>query len=261
MTKNDDQNSKVLSQFTRQASGYARMTNQFQRNSLRDRLEFIAPLPSDSVLDVACGTGRMALELATQVRQVTGLDLTPAMLEQAKTMQAEKDIHNTEWQIGDSTRLPFDDNHFSLVMCSAAFHHFAEPLQVLLEMQRVCQPGGRVFVMDVTPPADKSRAFDEIEQLRDPSHTHALTQDALLGMTTMTSLSLLRHQLFRTTVPLEATLSTSFPTETGVDTIREIYHQDAQQSSDRFGLNTRYEHGQLMVTYPMTAIIWRKPNY
>ncbi len=55
------------------------------------------------------------------------------------------------------------------------FADFLNPEAVLAEMVRVCKPGGKVMVIDVVQQPEKADAYDHLEKLRDPSHTHALT--------------------------------------------------------------------------------------
>ena len=75
------------------------------------------PAPDDVVLDVAYGTGIVSCAFAPLVSHVTGIDLTPAMIEQAKKAQAEKQLGNITWMVGDvSKELPFDDMSFSIVV-------------------------------------------------------------------------------------------------------------------------------------------------
>lgn len=119
MAADDNQNNRVVNQFTRQASSYARIADDKKVNSRFDRIAFIDPEPVDTVLDVACGTGSLALSLAQHVDRVTGIDLTPAMLNQAREAQSKYGVNNVDWQIGDAAALPFGNDGFSLVVCGA----------------------------------------------------------------------------------------------------------------------------------------------
>jgi ubiquinone/menaquinone biosynthesis C-methylase UbiE len=83
--------------------------------------------PEDTVLDVACGPGLVACAFATVAHHVTGIDLTPAMIEQAKKLQAQKGLANMAWQIRDVLPLPFGNESFSLVRTRYSSHHFLDP--------------------------------------------------------------------------------------------------------------------------------------
>ena len=71
------------------------------------------------------------------------------MIEEARKRQQSMGLTNMEWRVGDVLPLPFADSSFSAVITRYSFHHFLEPEAVLTEMVRVCQPGGRVAVVDV----------------------------------------------------------------------------------------------------------------
>ncbi len=83
-------NAVILDQFTRQAVPFAASAT-IRRQEILDRiLEMAEPQPDDTVLDVACGPGLLTCAFARVVKQATGSDLTPAMLEQAKIVQQEQ---------------------------------------------------------------------------------------------------------------------------------------------------------------------------
>jgi ubiquinone/menaquinone biosynthesis C-methylase UbiE len=129
----------------------------------------------DIVQDVACGAGLVTTAFAAKAKQVTGIDLTPAMIERARQIQREKGLTNLSWQIGTVLALPYPDASFSLVVTRYSFHHFLKPLAVFAEMVRVCIPGGRILMADVIMLPEKRDFLDHEEKLRDPSHTRTLT--------------------------------------------------------------------------------------
>lgn len=105
-----------------------------------------------SVLDLACGYGRIALPLAQAGHRVTGSDLSVFLLDQAQTAATRAGLDVT-WQEGDMRTLPADwSNKFDAVLnMFSAFGYFDEPddnQQVLAEVARVLRPGG-VFVIDL----------------------------------------------------------------------------------------------------------------
>src|SRR5262245_45977117 len=144
MSSADDEHRKVvLEQFTRQAVPFSQMQNQSPQLILQaSDIE-----PDDTVLDVACGPGLMACEFAAIARQVTGIDLTPAMIERAKGLQQSPEQTNISSLVGDVSNLPLADASFSLVLTRYSFHHLLDPGVVLTEMVRVCSPSGRVVVV------------------------------------------------------------------------------------------------------------------
>ncbi|HEU0038528.1 MAG TPA: methyltransferase domain-containing protein, partial [Verrucomicrobiae bacterium] len=105
--------------------------------------------PRDTALDVACGAGLVVCAFAEVVQGAAGIDLTPAMIQQARTLQRKKGLTNVSWQVGDVVPLPYPDESFSIVTCRYALHHMENPAAVVGEMVRVCTPGGRVVVADM----------------------------------------------------------------------------------------------------------------
>ena len=124
---------------------------------------------------------------------------------------------------------------------------------------RVCAPGGRIAIQDLTPAASKAPAFDAIEWIRDPSHRQTYTSDAFRAMGAALSLREVYVRTLSPDLPLEATLATSFPAPGALDRVRELYGRDAAQGAYTFGLRTRLIDDALWVTYPLTLIIWACP--
>jgi ubiquinone/menaquinone biosynthesis C-methylase UbiE len=259
MTERSRHNETIVDQHTQQAQGYAQLT-QSMAGERPKRHEIIGARPDDELLDIACGPGSLTLELAPHVARATGLDITPAMLDQARAAQARSGADNVEWVEGDGAHLPFPDGAFSLVTCSAAFHHFECPADILGEMVRVCRPGGRVVVSDVTPDADKTEAYDRMERMRDPSHRHAHSLAELANLGRSLGLpdpdaqgSLAGPMLY------EAVLATSFPEHHSREELAELMREDGETGEDRLGFKARLDGGTVLVSYPMSTVIWARP--
>jgi ubiquinone/menaquinone biosynthesis C-methylase UbiE len=106
--------------------------------------------PGMRVLDVACGTGNAALPAARAGARVTGLDLTPELLDAGREKAAAAGVE-IEWVEGDAEQLPFGDDAFERVM--STFGHMFAPRhrQTAEEMARVCRPGGTIAICCWTP--------------------------------------------------------------------------------------------------------------
>jgi ubiquinone/menaquinone biosynthesis C-methylase UbiE len=175
-------NTTVVDQFTRQADVFAAAAAIRDDEALDLLVSRCGANSEDESLDVACGPGLVVCAFAQVVRSATGIDLTPAMVEKGRSLATSKNLGNTSFSLGDVNALPFATGQFSVVTSRYAFHHFQDPARVLLEMVRVCKPGGRVAVMDMVASNDPEKAdrFNRMEKLRDPSHAAALTLSALV---------------------------------------------------------------------------------
>ncbi|MFP4547709.1 MAG: class I SAM-dependent methyltransferase [Fidelibacterota bacterium] len=98
--------------------------------------------PDKRVLDVACGTGALALKIAAKAQHVTGIDLSESMIDLAKSTQQKRKISNAEFRVTDATNLSeFHDNEFDVGVMAMAVHQFPRTVakQILLEMKRVAK--------------------------------------------------------------------------------------------------------------------------
>jgi ubiquinone/menaquinone biosynthesis C-methylase UbiE len=212
------------------------------------------------VIDVACGPGVFPLHLAPYVREIVGLELTPALLNEAQRLQKAARTWNVRWVIGEAGSLPFGDGAFSLVVCSGSFHHFDDPVGVLAEMVRVCRPGGRIAINAVTPEAGNSAAYDQLELLRDPKHRHAHTVDEMRALGAAAQLVPMCVDT-RTTddMSLVDVLAASPAGRHSQHQIEDLLRTDASSGDDRHGLHAHLSDGKLMVNYTTTTFVWRKP--
>ena len=118
-------------------------------------LRALAAGPRARVLDVGCGTGRLAERLvgADGVRTVVGCDFSGGMLENAAERLADaRRAGRVHLVRGDATRLPFADAAFDAAVSTEAFHWFPDQDAALRELRRVLRPGGRLMLALVSPP-------------------------------------------------------------------------------------------------------------
>ncbi len=246
----------VIEQFTRQAAPFSKSIGHQNEESLRLLMELAAVSGKDTALDVACGTGMVACAFATVARQVSGIDLTPAMLEQARLLAERQGLTNLSWHQGDMETLPFADNRFSIVLSRYAFHHFPNPGVVVREMARVCCPGGRVLIADACPPPDKAEAFNHFEKLFDPSHHRALTVDEFQGLLSTANLQNVRLMDYKMEMELEAHLAASFPNPGDDEQIRQLFRADV--GVDRLGVGVHLRGNEIHYAYPVTVFVAEK---
>lgn len=107
---------------------------------------------SGTALDVACGTGDFAFDLARKqgVSSVVGLDFVPQMLVVARKKAHRQNLSlRTKFVVGDAHALPFPDDTFVCATVGFGVRNFIDVPSALREMARVVQPGGRVVVLEI----------------------------------------------------------------------------------------------------------------
>ncbi len=123
--------------------------------------------PGDRVLDVACGTGVVAMSAAFVGATAVGLDLTPELLSRARD-HSKLAGHNVDWHEGDAEALPFEDQTFDVVV-SQFGHIFAPRAPVVTrEMLRVLRPGGTLAFSSWPPELYVGRVFQITSQYMAP---------------------------------------------------------------------------------------------
>jgi ubiquinone/menaquinone biosynthesis C-methylase UbiE len=243
----------ILDQFTRQAVPFATAPGIQDETALRLVVEFSGAGPDDTVLDVACGPGIVVCAFAKVVKHATGLDLTPAMLDRARTLQKEKGLGNVTWQLGEAIPLPYPDASFSVVTSRFAFHHFLDPLAAIKEMARVCRPGGKVVVIDSAPAPDKADAFNAMELVRDPSHARAMPLEELKDLFRRAGLPEPRTTGYRLEGELEGLIERSFPNPGDDETLRRIFR--ASVDGDTLGIGARRDGDTIRYGYPVAVLV------
>jgi len=243
---------EILDQFTRQAVPFSTAPGIKDEAALRLIVEFSGAGPEDTLLDVACGGGLVVCAFARVVRHATGIDITPAMLERARALAAERGLANVSWRQGDVLPLPYPDGAFSIVTSRFAFHHFLEPGAVLREMARVCAPGGTVVVVDSAPAPEKTAEFNRLEKLRDPSHVRAMPPAELQDLFRRAGLPEPRVTDYRLESDLESLLGRSFPRPEDVDEIRRIFARAVED--DRPDIRARRDGELIRYGYPVAVL-------
>jgi demethylmenaquinone methyltransferase/2-methoxy-6-polyprenyl-1,4-benzoquinol methylase len=142
---------QVRAMFDRIARVYDRMNSVMtagMHHRWRERAVDLARVgPGSTALDVATGTGDLAVELARRGAEVTGMDFAPAMLEIARAKAP-----GLSFEEGDALALRYPAASFDAVTVGFGARNFADLDRGLAEMTRVAKPGGRVVVLEITTP-------------------------------------------------------------------------------------------------------------
>jgi SAM-dependent methyltransferase len=140
------------------AGDYAAVAELIDEAPPRDLLAQVEVAPGQQVLDVATGTGNIAIRAAAAGAQVVGLDLTPELFGTARR-RAEGHAVTVDWVEGDAEELPFEDERFDRVLSAFGVQFAPRHEIVARELARVCRPGGRIGLVNWTPEGQVGELF------------------------------------------------------------------------------------------------------
>jgi ubiquinone/menaquinone biosynthesis C-methylase UbiE len=188
---------KVKAQFSNTAQAYVTSSVHAKGDELKLLIELAGDVTGKNVLDIATGGGHTALAFAKAGATVTATDLTPEMLEAARTFIASQGVDSITFQEANAEALAFENAAFDIVTCRIAAHHFGEPAKFVNEVARVLRPNGMFLLVDNISPNDGTlaTAMNHIEKTRDPSHVCAYSIPTWLEWLTEAGLEL--HHLTR----------------------------------------------------------------
>lgn len=247
----------IRREFRRQASAWA-------KQRISPDLEWVArQLPlrrSLRVLDVATGTGLLSQAVASKVKQVVALDVTPEMIAEGYKRVRQRRLRNVVFILGAAEALPFPTETFDLVMTRFSFHHFRRPEVVLREMKRVCRPGGHVAVVDLLASADdKLRArYNRLERLRDRSHTEALSQRQMESMATHLGLKVISFSSRRVRMDFEDWLDFAHAAPAARKGIRTALQRELK-GAEPTGFQPTIKKGRLVFRHTWGVLVASKP--
>lgn len=131
----------------------------FEKMSADNYRRWAVPLVDDAlskirvkgakILDIGCGPGLLAKELASRSKyfDVYGIDMSPHAIKMAR--KNCKDFGGVHFKEANAYNLPFSDSTFDLVACKDSLHHFDAPQKALKEMLRVTKKGGVLYIQDI----------------------------------------------------------------------------------------------------------------
>jgi ubiquinone/menaquinone biosynthesis C-methylase UbiE len=164
--------------------------------------------PGESVLDVGCGTGSLAIATKRRVGergQVSGIDASPEMIARAASKAANAGI-DVSFKTAVAEALPFADATFDAALSTLMLHHLPRKVRraCLSEIRRVLKPRGRLLVVDFAKPQDRSGMLAHFHRHGhvDPREIVALLDDAGFHVTNQgaVGVSSLQYALARTAV-------------------------------------------------------------
>jgi len=140
------------------AGDYAAVAERINEMPPRDLLDRVPVSPGDEVLDVATGTGNIALPAAAAGAHVVGLDITPELFATARRRASAHGVE-VDWVEGDAEQLAFEDERFDAVLSVFGVQFAPRHEVVARELARVCRPGGRIGLVNWTPEGQIGELF------------------------------------------------------------------------------------------------------
>ena len=198
--------------FAEHAQDYSKSKSHAQGADLEALIGDLKPRKSEVALDVATGTGFTAVALAGRVGHVTGIDMTDEMLVQAGRLARERGRTNVRFELGDAMKIGYPNSSFDIITTRRATHHFEDVPRFLREAKRVLRPGGRLGIVDMSPPEGAEAFSNRIERLRDGSHVRAFTPAAWKSMVTRAGFHIQSSEVLGEPVTFEKWL---YPVEAG----------------------------------------------
>jgi ubiquinone/menaquinone biosynthesis C-methylase UbiE len=181
-TADHRQTKRVVSHYAKLAPAYDRLWDRYTRNSLGKLVECLPLQGHEHLLDVACGTGRLA-ELLRRTHsgiRTTGIDLSPDMIKVARQRMPEN--ATTAWQVGTLDSLKLEEGSFEVITCNSAFHLFMDQQGALERMARLVRPDGLVAIVDWCREFPQIGAIQRLARLPGRQHRNILTREELGGM-------------------------------------------------------------------------------
>ncbi len=238
-----------------------RISHPLTEAQVKRLIQLARPQPEERALDVATGPGALAIALAAHVKQVTAIDHSPRMLEQAELARMEAGYENVRIRWARPDQLPFPADSFDLITCVYGLHHFQDAAKVLRELVRVCRPGGRILIHDLLGDTDpvKRATQDVIELRRDNSHVTLFAAEQMRTLVTQAGLLIEREETSEIEQHLDEWLNVAQASEETVDAVTAML--DAAIEGDAAGLQVHRERdGSLSFRQRFLTILARKPT-
>ncbi len=187
----------VRKQYNEKANTYDRRWSSYLTKTLSFLRSWAQILPSETILDIACGTGeleRLLLEENSQQR-ITGVDISKEMLNTAE--QKLSTYSQVFWHKASASKLPFDSGSFDTIICASSFHYFEDPIASLTEMKRVLKEDGRVIILDWCKDYLGCQILDLALKVIDSAYQQCYTQKEFYDLLTKAGFEILRDTKLR----------------------------------------------------------------
>lgn len=152
--------------------------------------------PPSNFLDLGCGSGwavRYTASLLQNQGCFIGIDISSKMIRKANEF-----IHgkiNIRFYEASAEELPLENNFFDNIICTFSFHHYGHPEKALTEAVRVLKPGGKIFILDVTPDDPFINIIEKLIQRRQKEHVKQYSSAEFKKMFSIAGLKYLKSKI------------------------------------------------------------------
>ena len=155
--------------------------------------------PMERAVDLGCGSGALAVELARNCGEVVGVDINGKALSAARAHADRAGLSNIRFVQGDMTDLALDDNSCDVAVLSQTLHHLPDPMVGLNVAARLLKPGGRLILMELLPHGEAwvTEKLGHLHRGFSAIAIEAMLEQAGFQISSLETLPLLRGERFR----------------------------------------------------------------
>lgn len=200
---------------------------------LRDLVRLADPRGDERVLDVATGTGSVALAFAPHVASVLAVDLSPAMLELAEKARAAAGLSNVHFRLGEIGVLPLQEGSYDIITCHNLLHYASDLPGLLSLLRRLLTPGGRLLIDEPLGSDDpvKRATLNAIVLRRDPGITQIWSAGEIEAALDAAGLSVVKRERYSLNRELNDWLSRAAADETTRASVRSMFEAGADANA------------------------------
>lgn len=214
---------------------------------LRELVRLVAPKGNERVLDVATGSGRLALAFAPHVAHVTGVDLSPAMLERAEAARSAAGLSNVHLRLGEIGVLPLEDGVYDLITWHNLLEYTLDAPALLALFRRLLAADGRLAFDELVGSDDpvKRATLTAIMSRRDPGVNDALSAGEIEAAVKAAGFRVLKVERYTVARELDEWLSRAAVDEATRAAVRSMV--EAGLDADAAGLGARRTRDGIIV--------------
>lgn len=227
---------------------YSKQTRDYEH--LNKIIDFLQVNPSDTIIDLGCGTGFLSFPLAKKYSnsKIIGLDIVNDTLKRNIENAKSEGINNIDFLSYDGEKFPFEDNSVDVVITRYAIHHFPDINDKFKEINRVLKKGGKLFISDPMPNEDDtSRFVDCYMQMKKDGHIKFYTIDEMKKIAKASKLSYVNGFETSITFPKKRNTATSF---------EEILKKHSKKIID--GYNLKINEDEIYITERVFNLLFTK---